>query len=316
MADTGACVDAVSREVLSQHKLDSAKPIGEATVYNTAGGPVTVDSSVPLYSRTLQTKIKAHVLEDTPSILSMGRRCIDEQYGFYWPPGKWPYIVRPDGKRIDCVVQDYIPYVMEEGRGTACPLTEGGSSSSSSRPPRRDEGTSQPERGNPEEPEGGIDLTPGHAENNNNDDGDVPKTEALKKDDMTLTELEAQTLHHLLTHTPKNPSCKACQRAKMQRKPHSRKSVPIAERTEAVKFSDLITGDHIVTASKMNHSIDGQRDAVVLYDVATMYMDCYPTGSRHADETLAALQHFIGPRETVELFYTDAARELHSAAKT
>jgi hypothetical protein len=133
---------------------------------------------------------------------------------------------------------------------------------------------------------------------------------------MTLAEMEAQTLHHLLTHTPKNPSCKACQRAKMQRKPHSRKSIPLAERMEAEIFGDLVTGNHIVTKHKMDRSIDGQRDAVVLYDVATMHLDCYPTGSRHADETLMALDHFIGPKETVKMFYTDAARELHSAAKT
>ena len=117
MADTGACVDAISSDQLSQRKLRSAKALDDAITYNTAGGPVTVDTAVTLHSNALQGNIEARVLKDTPSIISMGRRCIEEGYGFYWPPGEWPHIIRPDRKRIDCVVQDYIPYVMEEGRG-------------------------------------------------------------------------------------------------------------------------------------------------------------------------------------------------------
>ena len=42
--------------------------------------------------------------------------------------------------------------------------------------------------------------------------------EPLPKDGKDLV-AEARRLRHLLTHTPKNPWCAACQKAKMQRKP-------------------------------------------------------------------------------------------------
>ena len=58
----------------------------------------------------------------------------------------------------------------------------------------------------------------------------------------------------------------------MQFKHHRRHKVPIAESAEAESFGDLITGDHIVTVEKMDKSVDGKRDAVVLYDVATHYL--------------------------------------------
>jgi hypothetical protein len=78
----------------------------------------------------------------------------------------------------------------------------------------------------------------------------------LNKDDIPLMKLEAMSEYHLLTQTPKNPYCAACQRAKMQRKPHRRKQKPLAERVEAEEFGDVITGDHIVTLDNMDVSID------------------------------------------------------------
>ena len=55
----------------------------------------------------------------------------------------------------------------------------------------------------------------------------------------------------------------------MQFKRHRRHQVPIAERAEAESFGDLIIGDYIVTIEKIDKSVDGKRDAVILYDVAT-----------------------------------------------
>ena len=87
------------------------------------------------------------------------------------------------------------------------------------------------------------------------------------------------------------------------------------ERAEATEFADLITGDHIVTLDQMDVSIDGKRDAIVLYDVGTRYLDCYPTKSKSTDEAIQALNQFIGPRQAVGSIHTDAARELLAAAR-
>ena len=45
------------------------------------------------------------------------------------------------------------------------------------------------------------------------------------------------------------------------------------------------------------------------------WLDCYATGSKSAEDATEALQHFVGPAEKVNLFYTDDAPELNAAAK-
>ena len=82
MADTGASVDAVSIDLLSERKLKSATKLDDPQTYLTAGGPVTVDSAVTLHSKALNGKVEAQLLTDTPSVISMRRRCIDQMYGF------------------------------------------------------------------------------------------------------------------------------------------------------------------------------------------------------------------------------------------
>ena len=46
---------------------------------------------------------------------SVGYRCVEEGWGFYWDPySKTPYWVKPDGSTVTCVVDNYIPYVVED----------------------------------------------------------------------------------------------------------------------------------------------------------------------------------------------------------
>ena len=54
---------------------------------------------------------EAHILEDTPSVISMGKRCVDLGYSFVWPTGKTPFMLDPNGNIIEMTVKDYIPYV-------------------------------------------------------------------------------------------------------------------------------------------------------------------------------------------------------------
>jgi hypothetical protein len=76
---------------------------------------------------------------------------------------------------------------------------------------------------------------------------------------------QAKSLQHLLTHTPKNPFCEACNRAKMRHSAHRKKGG--AERLDAVSFGDHITGDHIISQGDIDVGFNGERDAVVLFDV-------------------------------------------------
>eukprot|EP00435_Cladocopium_sp_Y103_P060221 s26_g22.t1 len=60
---------------------------------------------------TFTEPAKAHVLEDTPSVLSLGKRCMEQGYSFVWPSGREPYMISSEGNKIKMEVRDLIPYV-------------------------------------------------------------------------------------------------------------------------------------------------------------------------------------------------------------
>ena len=53
------------------------------------------------------------MLKDTPTVLSIGRRCQEHGYVFYWAPfSTEPILVLPDGRFITLEVIRYIPYLI------------------------------------------------------------------------------------------------------------------------------------------------------------------------------------------------------------
>ena len=60
---------------------------------------------------TFNEPAKAHVRDDTPSVLSLGKRCMEQGYSFIWPSGRGPYMINSDGDKIKMEVRDLIPYV-------------------------------------------------------------------------------------------------------------------------------------------------------------------------------------------------------------
>ena len=56
------------------------------------------------------------VMPETPSVISVGERCLDHGYSFHWPAGKTPYLLLPNGRRVNLVVDGKIPYLTLEGR--------------------------------------------------------------------------------------------------------------------------------------------------------------------------------------------------------
>lgn len=60
---------------------------------------------------TFSEKVKANVLTDTPSVLSIGKRCMEQGYSFVRPRGKEPYLIEHVGKVIPVTVRECIPFV-------------------------------------------------------------------------------------------------------------------------------------------------------------------------------------------------------------
>ena len=104
----------------SGHDLISAKKIDRMDLptyddvvvnFHTANGVTSSTKRSDIKFEAFDEPAQAHILEDTPSVMSIGKRCIDLGYSFIWPSGKTPYMIDSNGDIIEMTVRDYIPYI-------------------------------------------------------------------------------------------------------------------------------------------------------------------------------------------------------------
>ena len=55
--------------------------------------------------------LEAHLFESTPSIISVGKRCIDMGYSFAWNAGCMPILTCPSGRAVTLDVINNVPYL-------------------------------------------------------------------------------------------------------------------------------------------------------------------------------------------------------------
>ena len=79
--------------------------------FHTANGVTSASKMTDIKFNVFEEPVRAHVLEDTPSVLSMGKRCLEQGYTFIWPSGKDPFMIDNNGLMINMRVKDHIPYV-------------------------------------------------------------------------------------------------------------------------------------------------------------------------------------------------------------
>ena len=70
------------------------------------------DVVVPMNVRELQETATPYVLESTPPVLSVGRRCMRVNQSFLWLNLRMPFFIRDDGLVTRFRVIDDIPYLI------------------------------------------------------------------------------------------------------------------------------------------------------------------------------------------------------------
>ena len=106
--DTGCGFDLIAKQGLSAAAKKKLRKATSSIELLAAGGSVNAKMILPLHSTALNRDVEPLVLDQTPSVLSIGRRCMEEGFGFWWPPGQLPILYLPDGKQITLEVIDYI----------------------------------------------------------------------------------------------------------------------------------------------------------------------------------------------------------------
>ena len=108
--DTGCGHDLISSEKVTKHNLETF--VGNETMkFQTANGATTTDVVAKCKTDSFDEPIEAHVMENSPSVLSVGKRCMNHGYTFVWPYGREPFMINPDGGRIQFQVRGDIPYL-------------------------------------------------------------------------------------------------------------------------------------------------------------------------------------------------------------
>ncbi len=300
LIDTGCGHDLVNRKDL---KKIAAKLMLSLTplTFNTANGKTKATQQAQLYCKELKEHLQPHVLESTPPVLSVGKRCMDMGYSFVWLQGRNPYFICPDGKIVELRVRDNIPYLMTGNEDCQPKDADNTQSIPCAVSPLAFPGVD--DAAPPGEPEAAeVDTDDSAWESEEVDEAPNPKRD-LKA--------EAKSIEHLLDHKVKNPHCDSCNRSTMKNK----KSMRGAFKDEPTVWGELVTGDHLDSKRKNMVGFSGEKEAFTILDVFSGLRHIYPTASKDSVDTSLSIQHFAGDR-TIKRFYSDNSGEINKACKS
>ncbi len=83
----------------------------ESSCSSTAIGRIESRNVVPVFCKELDQGVKPYLLRDTPAVLSVGKRCMEQGFTFHWEAGRDPIMINPDGLVVELEVERNIPYV-------------------------------------------------------------------------------------------------------------------------------------------------------------------------------------------------------------
>ena len=109
--DSGASVHMVSKKDFNSAELETMRTSRSPTTVMTANGQVQTREEATVYVKQLDLFVKVMLLEETPAVLSLGKLCEDHGKTHHWISGQKPYLIRK-GKRIDCNISNYVPFVV------------------------------------------------------------------------------------------------------------------------------------------------------------------------------------------------------------
>jgi hypothetical protein len=77
---------------------------------NTANGVTSIAKELTMYIPQLDEMAEVLCGDKVPAVISIGKRCLETGYAFYWPPfSERPFFAKPDGSRVAMEVEGNIP---------------------------------------------------------------------------------------------------------------------------------------------------------------------------------------------------------------
>ena len=101
----------LSKKDLNSAELETVRVSESQKTVVTPNGEVLTKEESILYVKDLDFSVTVKLLEDTSSILSLGKLCEDHRYSYEWTSGQKPQLIQ-DGRRITCSTENCIPIVV------------------------------------------------------------------------------------------------------------------------------------------------------------------------------------------------------------
>ena len=131
VVDSEASVHMVSKKDLNSAELETMRTSRSPTTVMTANGEVQTREEATVDVKQLGIFVKVMLLEETHAVLSFGKLCEDHGDTYHLISGQNPHLIK-NGKRIDCTMSNYVPFVVPGLSASYSSTTPSPSSPSSS----------------------------------------------------------------------------------------------------------------------------------------------------------------------------------------
>ena len=232
LVDTGCGHDLVSLSNAKSAKAE-LKRLEKPVIFQTANGDTPSTHVAPMFFSELNETIEPYVLAETPSVISVGKRTMNEGCSYVWKAGNNPYMITSDRKVITFGVIRDIPYLIRNSE--LCQPREATDEDYEVHALPSVRENAADENVVAEEPNGEVEDEPPPIQVLLEDKDDEVEENNPRRN---LRE-EAISMNHLLTHKPFNIYCDACNLGKMRR---AKKFVGAYQASrQPTKWLDLVT---------------------------------------------------------------------------
>jgi hypothetical protein len=121
LADTGCGRDLVQTSLVLKGGGKAYIRMRAPKYLNTADGLTSITKEMTMCIPQLDEMAEMLCCQNTPAVISIGKRCLEMGCAFFWPPfSERPFFIKPDRTRIFMDVESNIPYLNGGGEDTAC----------------------------------------------------------------------------------------------------------------------------------------------------------------------------------------------------
>eukprot|EP00971_Amphidinium_carterae_P328894 6461011-Amphidinium_carterae.1 len=334
--DSGSSYDLISQSVQGK----TLSPTFQMPILHTANGRIEPKGmkEVEVTTGALKMQAQGLILEDTPPVLSMGRKCLEQGYGFLWPPHSEPHLMTPNGEIFRLSREGYVPVVNAKmelvskheplQQFMAIPALSSTDCLSGEQPEEEDAGGTEDQEPSMTGLTDISSIQPCQREQLVESQGqskletvpEVPLPSHWRLEERLASELQSKseeeqrrqslTRAHRLLHYPKNRFCPTCMLSKTAKRPSRRKTKKAFE--ECTAWGEAV---HIDITFISDSSGQSRQPVLTLIDQATGWREAQVITKRDHDHVLGALLQWAG-EDRIQRLRSDNGSELVAAGKT